>query len=149
MVNFQNTLNHATIERERSCFFADKFFTIFIRPNTFTTTMANEHILWADDEIELLKPHILFLENKGYKLTTVNNGLDALEQVKKTYFDLVFLDENMPGIPGLEVLRPYGMCIFVWRATDPAIDHNTLAAALDRRGWLVSRQSQPTASTWR
>jgi CheY-like chemotaxis protein len=67
--------------------------------------MANEHILWADDEIELLKPHIIFLENKGYKLTTVNNGLDALEQVKKTYFDLVFLDENMPGIPGLEVLK--------------------------------------------
>lgn len=67
--------------------------------------MANEHILWADDEIELLKPHIIFLENKGYRLTTVNNGLDALEQVKKNYFDLVFLDENMPGIPGLEVLK--------------------------------------------
>jgi CheY-like chemotaxis protein len=67
--------------------------------------MANEHILWADDEIELLKPHILFLENKGYKFTTVNNGRDALEEVKNNYFDLVFLDENMPGIPGLEVLK--------------------------------------------
>ncbi len=67
--------------------------------------MANEHILWADDEIELLKPHILFLENKGYKITTVNNGRDAIDEVKKTYFDLILLDENMPGIPGLEVLK--------------------------------------------
>lgn len=47
------------------------------------------------------------------------------------------------AIPGLEVLRPYGMCIFVWRSTDPAIDHNALAAALDRRGWLASRQQEP------
>ncbi|NUM32065.1 MAG: PglZ domain-containing protein [Bacteroidetes bacterium] len=67
--------------------------------------MANERILWADDEIELLKPHIIFLENKGYNITTVNNGLDALDEVKSNYFDLVFLDENMPGIPGLEVLK--------------------------------------------
>lgn len=67
--------------------------------------MANEIILWADDEIELLKPHIIFLENKGYQITTVNNGLDALEEVKNNYFDLVFLDENMPGISGLEVLK--------------------------------------------
>ena len=67
--------------------------------------MANEHILWADDEIELLKPHILFLENKGYKVTTVNNGRDAIDEVKKQYFDIIFLDENMPGISGLEVLK--------------------------------------------
>jgi CheY-like chemotaxis protein len=67
--------------------------------------MANEHILWADDEIELLKPHILFLENKGYKVSTVNNGRDAIDEVKKQYFDIIFLDENMPGISGLEVLK--------------------------------------------
>ena len=67
--------------------------------------MANEHILWADDEIELLKPHIIFLENKGYKITTVNNGRDAIDEVKKQYFDIVFLDETMPGISGLEVLK--------------------------------------------
>ncbi|MCC7284173.1 MAG: aspartate aminotransferase family protein [Acetobacteraceae bacterium] len=51
--------------------------------------------------------------------------------------------EGIAGIPGLEVLRPAGMCIFVWRATDKAIEHNALAAALDRRGWLVSRQQEP------
>ncbi len=62
-------------------------------------------ILWADDEIELLKPHILFLEGKGYELTAVTSGLDAIEEVKKNRFDLVFLDENMPGISGLEALN--------------------------------------------
>jgi glutamate/tyrosine decarboxylase-like PLP-dependent enzyme len=51
--------------------------------------------------------------------------------------------QGISDIPGLEVLRPYGMCIFVWRAVDPAIEHNALAAALDRRGWLVSRQQEP------
>lgn len=61
-------------------------------------------ILWADDEIELLKPHILFLEQKGYEITPVNSGADALEEIGQQYFDLVFLDENMPGMSGLEVL---------------------------------------------
>ena len=59
-------------------------------------------ILWADDEIDLLKPHILFLTNKGYELTAVNSGIDALEKVEKERFDLVFLDEMMPGMTGLE-----------------------------------------------
>ena len=62
------------------------------------------HLLWADDEIDLLKPHILFLEGKGYRVTTVNNGRDAIDTVKVTDVDLVFLDENMPGISGLEAL---------------------------------------------
>lgn len=62
-------------------------------------------ILWADDEIDLLKPHILFLENKGYQLTTVNSGLDAVEEFGKKRFDIVFLDENMPGLSGLETLN--------------------------------------------
>ena len=61
-------------------------------------------ILWADDEIELLKPHILFLEKKGYKIVGVNSGADALEKFEEENFDLVFLDENMPGMNGLEVL---------------------------------------------
>lgn len=61
-------------------------------------------ILWADDEIDLLKPHVLFLENKGYHLTAVNSGIDAIEEVQKGHFDLVFLDENMPGLSGLETL---------------------------------------------
>ncbi|MEY4003881.1 MAG: Response regulator SaeR, partial [Bacteroidota bacterium] len=61
-------------------------------------------ILWADDEIDLLKPHIIFLEQKGYEMVTVSSGRDAIEQVKKQEFDLVFLDENMPGISGLDAL---------------------------------------------
>ena len=62
-------------------------------------------ILWADDEIDLLKPHILFLENKGYEMATATNGRDAIERVKVEDFDLVILDENMPGIGGLDALN--------------------------------------------
>lgn len=61
-------------------------------------------ILWADDEIDLLKPHILFLEQKGYKIDTVNNGADAVEMADETHYDAIFLDENMPGLNGLETL---------------------------------------------
>lgn len=62
-------------------------------------------ILWADDEIDLLKPHMLFLANKGYEVTPVNSGADALEKIDHEAFDLVFLDENMPGMSGLETLN--------------------------------------------
>lgn len=61
-------------------------------------------ILWVDDEIDLLKPHILFLEKKNYKVTTANNGQDALDLFDEENFDIVFLDENMPGLSGLETL---------------------------------------------
>ena len=61
-------------------------------------------ILWADDEIELLKPHIIFLEERGYNVATANSGDVALDMVKATQFDMVFLDENMPGLSGLETL---------------------------------------------
>ena len=64
----------------------------------------NGKILWADDEIDLLKPHILFLKQKGYDVTTVSNGADALDKVAEEPFDLIILDENMPGISGLEAL---------------------------------------------
>lgn len=66
--------------------------------------MEKIKILWADDEIELLKPHVLFLENKGFNLTTVNNGADAVQLAKESSYDIVFLDENMPGLTGLETL---------------------------------------------
>lgn len=66
--------------------------------------MQSYHILWADDEIDLLKAHIIYLEQKGYKITPVNNGVDALQQIADHHFDVVFLDENMPGMTGLEVL---------------------------------------------
>lgn len=61
-------------------------------------------ILWADDEIELLKPYIIFLEGKGYDITPVPSGADALDEVENNHFDLVFLDEMMPGMTGLETL---------------------------------------------
>ncbi|TRX54293.1 bifunctional response regulator/alkaline phosphatase family protein [Fulvivirga sp. M361] len=66
--------------------------------------MQRYNILWADDEIDLLKPHILFLENKGYDITPVNSGTDAIEKCEEGHFDVVFLDENMPGMSGLETL---------------------------------------------
>ena len=63
-----------------------------------------DKILWADDEIDLLKPHILFLKAKGYDVTTVSNGRDAIDALDREPFSLVLLDENMPGISGLETL---------------------------------------------
>lgn len=61
-------------------------------------------ILWADDEMEFLKPHVLFLESKGYHVELINNGSEAVEKCQENTYDIVFLDENMPGISGLEAL---------------------------------------------
>ena len=61
-------------------------------------------ILWADDEIDLLKPHIIYLEGKGYDLTPAKSGDEALDILEVKKFDLIFLDENMPGLSGLETL---------------------------------------------
>ncbi|CAN5798299.1 PglZ domain-containing protein [soil metagenome] len=66
--------------------------------------MEKIQILWADDEIDLLKPHILFLKEKGYEVSTATSGNDAIEMIGKQDFDIVFLDENMPGLSGLETL---------------------------------------------
>ena len=66
--------------------------------------MNNGLLLWVDDEIELLKAHILFLEKKGYEVETVSNGQDALDKCSETAYDLILLDENMPGLSGLETL---------------------------------------------
>ena len=62
------------------------------------------NILWADDEIDMLRPHIMLLNEKGYAVKTVTNGQDAIDSFKSTHYDLVFLDENMPGLTGLETL---------------------------------------------
>lgn len=62
------------------------------------------NVLWADDEIELLKPHVMFLEQKGYNVTTATSGNDAIDLVKANGFDIVLLDENMPGLNGLDTL---------------------------------------------
>ncbi|RLD75726.1 MAG: two-component system response regulator, partial [Bacteroidetes bacterium] len=66
--------------------------------------MRKVKILWADDEIDLLKIHILFLEEKGYDVITANNGDDAIALVHENHFDIIFLDEHMPGLSGLETL---------------------------------------------
>ena len=67
--------------------------------------MSNGLLLWVDDEIELLKAHILFLEKKGYEVVTVSNGTDAIDQCSQRSFDLILLDEMMPGLTGLETLQ--------------------------------------------
>lgn len=67
--------------------------------------MSNFTILWADDEIDLLKPHIMFLKAKGYDVIAVNNGRDALDIVESRPVDIIILDENMPGLTGLETLQ--------------------------------------------
>ena len=66
--------------------------------------MSMISILWVDDEIDLLKPHILFLEKKNYSVTTCQSGQEAIDEIGKNPFDIVFLDENMPGLSGLETL---------------------------------------------
>ena len=67
--------------------------------------MNSIRILWVDDEIELLKPHFLFLEERGYDLTPCNSGQDALELIKRERFQVIILDENMPGLSGIETLN--------------------------------------------
>ena len=67
--------------------------------------MSNGLLLWVDDEIELLRAHIIFLEKKGYEVRTVSNGIDAIDQCRQQTFDLIMLDEQMPGLSGLETLQ--------------------------------------------
>lgn len=99
--------------------------------------MTKTHILWADDEIEFLKPHILLLEEKGYKIRTVNNGNDAVEAFKQEPFDLVFLDENMPGLTGLETLsilktiNPTTPTILVTKNEEEHLMEDAIGAKID------------------
>ena len=67
--------------------------------------MSNGLLLWVDDEIELLRAHIMFLEKKGYEVVTVTNGTDAIDRCRQRTFDLIMLDEMMPGLSGLETLQ--------------------------------------------
>ncbi|GAA3641764.1 PglZ domain-containing protein [Flavivirga jejuensis] len=67
--------------------------------------MNTIQILWVDDEIDLLKPHILFLEQRNYNVTTCMSGTEAIDAIDEKSFDIVFLDENMPGLTGLETLN--------------------------------------------
>jgi CheY-like chemotaxis protein len=67
--------------------------------------MRKPRILWVDDEIDMLRSHIIFLESKDYEVETANNGLDAVDKVREHFFDIIFLDENMPGMSGFETLN--------------------------------------------
>ncbi len=67
--------------------------------------MSKIRILWADDEIDLLKPHIIFLEDKGYTVDGVNSGDEALDLIRENHYDIIFLDEQMPGLSGIETLE--------------------------------------------
>ena len=67
--------------------------------------MRKIKILWTDDEVEALKPHIFFLEEKGYEIDTCSNGNDTIDLVRQNRYDLIFLDENMPGLSGIETLK--------------------------------------------
>jgi len=93
-------------------------------------------ILWADDEIDLLKPHILFLESKGYEVTTVNNGREAVELNQKEVFDIIFLDENMPGITGLDALllikedRPFVPVVMITKSEEEHIMEEAIGSKI-------------------
>jgi len=67
--------------------------------------MRKIKILWTDDEVEAMKPHIFFLEEKGYEIDTCSNGNDTIDLVRQNRYDLIFLDENMPGLSGIETLK--------------------------------------------
>jgi len=98
--------------------------------------MQRYNILWVDDEIDLLKPHILFLEKKGYDITTVNNGTDAIEMCEENLYDIVFLDENMPGMSGLEtlekikVLRPNIPVVMITKSEEEMIMEQAIGSKI-------------------
>lgn len=98
--------------------------------------MKKDRLLWADDEIDLLKPHILFLEDKGYEVITVCSGQDAIDCVKEQAFDIIFLDENMPGLSGLETLsiikeiNPTVPVIMITKSEDEGIMNQAIGSKI-------------------
>lgn len=93
-------------------------------------------ILWADDEIDLLRPHLMFLEDKGYDVTSVTNGADAVDQVRSQAFALVLLDEQMPGMDGLETLsaikdaRPEVPVVMVTKSEEESLMEEALGGKI-------------------
>jgi CheY-like chemotaxis protein len=98
--------------------------------------MQSYKILWVDDEIDLLRPHILFLQNRGYEITPINNGSDAIEKCQTEQFDVVFLDENMPGISGLETLaqiktiKPHLPVVMITKSEEEHIMEEAIGAKI-------------------
>lgn len=101
-----------------------------------TQNMNGAKILWVDDEVELLKPHILFLTGKGYTVDSCNNGYDAIDMVKATPYDLIILDEMMPGMTGLETLpaikeaRPNTPIIMVTKSEEENIMNKAIGSKI-------------------
>ncbi|PZR31190.1 MAG: two-component system response regulator [Azospira oryzae] len=99
--------------------------------------MQRYTILWADDEIDLLKPHILFLQQRGYDITPVNNGAEAIELSESKHFDVVFLDEHMPGMSGLEALsqiknnKPNLPVVMITKNEEELIMEEAIGAKID------------------
>ncbi len=98
--------------------------------------MKKDRLLWADDEIDLLKPHILFLEEKGYEVVTVCSGQDAIDCCKEQHFDIIFLDENMPGLSGLETLavikdlRPNIPVVMITKSEEESIMNQAIGSKI-------------------
>ncbi|MDH4157138.1 MAG: bifunctional response regulator/alkaline phosphatase family protein, partial [candidate division Zixibacteria bacterium] len=102
-----------------------------------TTPDVKKRILWVDDEIDSLKPHILFLEKKGYEVTGVMSGDDAVAIIEKEYFDLVLLDEMMPGKDGLTTLeeikeiKPHLPVVMVTKSEEETLMEDAIGQKID------------------
>ncbi|MEW6509086.1 MAG: bifunctional response regulator/alkaline phosphatase family protein [Bacteroidota bacterium] len=98
--------------------------------------MKRNKILWVDDEIELLRSHIIFLNEKGYDVDTVTNGEDAISQVKNKSFDLIFLDEMMPGLGGIETLaqikeiQPNIPVVMITKSEEESLMHDAIGSKI-------------------
>jgi CheY-like chemotaxis protein len=102
-----------------------------------TTAADKKRILWVDDEIDSLKPHFLFLENKGYEVIGAMSGHDALQMVRQQLWDLVLLDEMMPGMDGLTTLeeikniRPHLPVVMVTKSEEESLMENAIGQKID------------------
>ncbi|MEW6701376.1 MAG: bifunctional response regulator/alkaline phosphatase family protein [Bacteroidota bacterium] len=98
--------------------------------------MKKNKILWVDDEIELLRSHIFFLDEKGYEVETVTNGEDAISEVKNKQFDLIFLDEMMSGLGGLETLsqikeiNPNIPVVMITKSEEESLMHDAIGSKI-------------------
>ena len=105
-------------------------------------------ILWADDEIDLLKPHILFLQTKGYEVTPVRSGNEAIDAVQAQHFDLIFLDEHMPGLTGLDTLqrikelRPFLPIVMVTKSEEEELMNQAIGGKIT--DYLIKNSIVPT-----
>ncbi len=104
--------------------------------SSFSVTRGNGVLLWVDDEIELLRAHILFLRGKGYEVDIATNGRDALDCCRERNYDLILLDENMPGLTGLETLslikemHPTVPVVMVTKSEEENIMNQAIAAKI-------------------